>query len=193
MKTPSLHHLKRGFTLIELLVVIAIIAVLAAAGFAVGTAALTKAKKLTAQSAATSIEQAVNAFYSEYGTFPVDGTNSELDTSTSTSTVFLQTLIGKNVDLNPRGISFLSVKEGKSQGSGGVDGLVFEDGGSIRGLYDPWGNGYTVVLDSDFEEQLTFTTPDGKSVTLNGRRVAVYSPGVDEGEEVNTTNLVKTW
>ena len=46
MKNPTSRR-RRGFTLIELLVVIAIIAVLAAAGFAAGNAAINRARKVT--------------------------------------------------------------------------------------------------------------------------------------------------
>lgn len=192
MKSSPISRRKRGFTLIELLVVIAIIAILAAAGFAVGTSALNRARKVSAQATATSINQAVDAFFSEYGMFPVaGGAGREIDTGDNT--VFLNALIGQDRDLNPRGVRFLSVKEGTRQGDGGRDGLVFGEGGTARGLFDPWGNAYTVILDTDYEERLTFTTPDNRSVTLNGRRVAVFSPGVPPGDNATTSDLVKSW
>jgi len=192
MKSPTMPNRKRGFTLIELLVVITIIAVLAGAGFAVGSRALNNARKVSAQATATSVDQAVNAFFSEYGMFPVaSGGSREVDTGSNT--VFLNALIGQDRDLNPRGIRFLSVKEGKRQGDGGRDGLVFGEGGTARGLFDPWGNPYTVILDTEYQERLTFTTSDNRPVTLNGRRVAVFSPGVPPGDTATTSDLVKTW
>lgn len=191
MKIPSTPRSPRGFTLIELLVVITIIAVLAGAGFVVGNSALNRARKLTAQAAATSLEQAVNAFYSEYGIFPVQGGDSRVDTGTDTE--FLNTLLGKNPDLNPRGLKFLTAKEGKKRGTGGAGGLIFADGGSVSGMYDPWGNAYIVILNTEYEDQLRFQTPDDKSVTLNGRNAAVFSPGVPEGEVITNDTLVTSW
>ena len=70
MKIPSFVPSRKGFTLIELLVVIAIIAVLAAAGFAGGTAAMNRARKLSAQSTATSVNSAIEQFYTEYSSLP---------------------------------------------------------------------------------------------------------------------------
>jgi len=199
MKTPILLRSQRGFTLIELLVVIAIIMVLAAAGFAVGTGVLNKARKLKAENTATAIDQAVNMFYSEYGGFP---TNNEGNPITITSgsaggIELLNALLGNDTTLNPRGMSFLSVKEGKARGeTGGIDGLVTETSGAVRGLYDPWGNPYTVVMDGAFEGVLEFT-PTGiegaSQVRLNGRRVAVYSPAVTPGDTATQRDMVKTW
>lgn len=189
MKIPSTPRPPRGFTLIELLVVITIIAVLAGAGFVVGNSALNRARKLTAQAAATGLEQAVNAFYSEYGIFPAD--SNRVDTGNDTE--FLDTLLGKNPERNPRGLKFLTAKEGKKRGAGGAGGLIFGDGGSVSGMYDPWGNGYTVILNTEYEDQLRFQTPDDKSVTLNGRNAAVFSPGVPEGEVITNDTLVTSW
>jgi prepilin-type N-terminal cleavage/methylation domain-containing protein len=191
MKTPTQSRPSRGFTLIELLVVITIIAVLAGAGFVVGNSALNNARKLASQASAMSIQKAIDAFYSEYGTFPVTGSVDRIDTSSSPE--ILNALLGKDETLNPRGLPFLTAKEGKKRGSGGADGLVFSDDGSVRGMYDSWGNGFIIILNSNFEDQLRFTTSDSKSVTLNGRNAAVFSPGVPEGETATTKTLVKSW
>lgn len=198
MKSQSEKIHRRGFTLIELLVVIAIIMVLAGAGFAVGTSALNKARRVSAQNTATAIEQAVNLFYSEYGTFPVD----EPTTNTAQNPLMLQVLMGrepagKAARLNTRNVNFLSIKEGKRQGGGGSDGIVFgADGNSVIGIFDPWGNGFTVEMDVQFNDSLQFTpiNIDGATpVRLNGRRAAVYSPGVPVGDRGTLSTMVKSW
>ena len=209
MKTPSNFRPQRGFTLIELLVVIAIIAVLAGAGFAVGSAALERARKLAAQNSATAIDQAVNAFFSEYGGFPADGTvdgeGTAVDTSIETTgedgVAFLNALLGIDRGSNTRGISFLSAKEGKLRGQGGTDGIVYEeDSGNVRGLYDPWGNPFTVVMDTNYTGFVEVTPMNNgtaientKTTPLHGRRVAVYSPGVRGGDTATLRTMVKTW
>lgn len=189
MKTPAKRR-RRGFTLIELLVVIAIIAVLAAAGFAAGNAAINRARKVTAQAAAAAIEQAVNNFYTEYGSLPDVGGN-KVNTADANGQELLKVLLGlegtgSNVQ-NPRGIRFLSVKEGK----GNKNGLIYNTGGNtIRGLYDPWGGGYHVVLDTEYEDRVQVQLGSA-TTTLNGRRVAVYSEGADKRAGGNDD--VKTW
>ena len=120
---------QRGFTLVELLVVIAIIAVLASAGFAAGNAALQKARRTAALATAIAIETAVNNFYTEYGSMPVDGDEDTKVVQTDTDLDFLRVLLGMETTMNTRGIKFLSVKEGK--GNKNVM-LVLLPAGSIK-------------------------------------------------------------
>ena len=198
MKTHSVRA-HRGFTLIELLVVIAIIAVLAGVGFSAGSSAIQKAKKTTCLAAAVSIESAVNNFYTEYGSMPSDGPLDKTDTKSDTN--LLKVLLGlepttATTRLNPRGIKFLSAKEGKAN----KNGLIYDTGGTdVTGMYDPWGGPYHVILDLDYDEKVAPAPSAGGGVTLNGRRVAVWSNGADNtGLSGNTgpgkaTDDVKTW
>lgn len=176
MKIQSIRR-QRGFTLIELLVVISIIAVLAAAGFAAGNAAIQKARKVTALASATSLESAVNNFQTEYGTMPSE---SEADVTVNTTEAngveLLQVLLGEDEgeDLNPRGVKFLSVKEGK----GRKGGIVYS-GDRIEGLFDPWGGGFEVIMDCDYDEEITPAPASGGGSTTLHKRVAVWSNGAD--------------
>src|SRR5712671_3797851 len=60
-----------AFTLIELLVVIVIIAVLMGLAFPVFSSIQNQAKKTQAKNDLTQIVTAVNAFYTEYGKYPL--------------------------------------------------------------------------------------------------------------------------
>jgi len=71
MKTISSRRLRAGFTLIELLVVIAIIAILASMTLTVLAAAKTHAKMVKARLEAQDIANAIVAYDSAYGRFPV--------------------------------------------------------------------------------------------------------------------------
>src|SRR6266480_6809711 len=62
---------ERGFTLIELLVVIAIIAILIGLLFPAFQAVQNQAKRTQAKNDLTQIMTAVNAFYTEYGKYPL--------------------------------------------------------------------------------------------------------------------------
>jgi len=192
MKTHSARA-ARGFTLIELLVVIAIIAVLAGVGFSAGGSAIQKAKKTTCLAAAVSIESAVNNFYTEYGSMPNAGTtDTTVSTNAATGIALLKTLLGMDTTLNPRSIKFLSVKEGKAD----KNGLIYDStGANVTGMYDPWGGAYNVILDLNYDEKIAAkTTKETASVTLNGRRVAVFSDGADGASTgAKATDDVKTW
>src|SRR5207302_7568667 len=70
VRPPATRH--RAFTLIELLVVIAIIAILVGLLFPAFKAVQNQARKTQAKNDLTQIVNAVNAFYTEYGKYPID-------------------------------------------------------------------------------------------------------------------------
>ena len=146
------------------------------------------AKKTTALATETAVESSITNFYKDYGTLPKVPT--EVKTNTPAGVELLTILRGMETSAtlqNIRGIKFLSVREGKN----GKNGLIYDPSGAfIVGLYDPWGNPYTVVLDHDYDEQLHFTY-GGRTVDLRGRRVAAYSPGKDG--KPGTADDILTW
>jgi prepilin-type N-terminal cleavage/methylation domain-containing protein len=201
MKTSSARA-RRGFTLVELLVVIAIISVLAAAGFAAANGAMTKAKKTSAGATAISLQEAIKQFTNTYGYLPEVGNSGgamdvQITTDNSDGQQLLRILLGKenpggggaNATVqNTRGINFLEVKEAKENVK--RDGLLYgSDKTSITGLYDPFGNPFVVVLDTDYNDTIEFNL--GGPVKLNGRKVAVYSAGSDR--KPGTKEDIKTW
>lgn len=153
------------------------------------TASIAKAKQATGMAIAVSLESAINRFYTEYGSLP-DGGN-QVATDTPEGVKLLVVLLGLEgdsaVSKNKQAVRFLSVKEGSNK----EGGLIYDASGKLpEGLYDPWGNSYTVVLDADYDEKLHFNLGT-QDVELKGRRVAVFSPGPDK--KLGTADDVKTW
>ncbi len=70
-QTPNVEG-RRAFTVIELLIVILIIGILIGFSFPVFQGVLDRAKKVQAKNDLTQIVTAVNAFYTEYGKYPVN-------------------------------------------------------------------------------------------------------------------------
>lgn len=137
----------------------------------------------------TSLETAVNNFFTEYGKLP--NVDSKITTDSPAGIQLLHILLGiEPAGENPQNTShvkFLSVKEGKEK----RDGLIYAaDGRSVEGLYDSWGNPYTVEIDTDYNEILEFKR-GSRTETLKGRRVAVHSPGPDGIH--GTRDDITTW
>ena len=187
MKIHQKSHRATGFTLIELLVVITIIAVLAGLSFAGVNQAIKRSKKLEATTMATSLVSAIESFYDEYNRLP--NVNSEVDTD-GDGVELLQILLGLGGDSgeidNTRQLIFLEGKEA----TGRRGGIVFTGGDNVEGLFDPFGNPYTVILNTDFEDTLSFSF-GSEQVRLRGKQAAVYSRGADE--EFNTADDIKSW
>jgi hypothetical protein len=150
---------------------------------------LNRARTVSTLATTTALESAVNSFHIEYDKLP-DVAN-RITTNSPQGVELLHILLGlKENSTNPqnsRQIKFLSIREGKNR----KNGLVYsESGDSVDGLFDPWGNPYTVILDTDHDELLRFKIAD-KDVELKGRRVAVFSPGADQKE--GTDDDIQTW
>lgn len=131
---------------------------------------------------AVAIESAVNNFLMEYGSMPYRGT-ADTTILTSKDTDLLHVLLGIEDEMNKKSINFLTVREGKEN----MNGLIYvNDGYSVIGLFDPWGGGYNVRLDLDFDNKI-----EVHDESLNNRRVAVWGNGPDGIS--GTKDDVKTW
>src|SRR6266446_10974027 len=79
---------KAAFTLMELLLVIVIIVILVGLAFPAFQGVLERAKKMQAKNDLAQIVTAVNAYYTEYGKYPVDVPTSNItDAFFSTGTI----------------------------------------------------------------------------------------------------------
>jgi hypothetical protein len=157
--------------------------------FMAGTLAISKAKKLTSEATAKALETAITNFQVEYNCLPNVG--DKVKTDTGDGVRLLNILLGLETETtklqNVRMLKLLEAKETKTKSNG----LLYRpDGRSVEGLYDAWGNPFTVELDTKYEERLRITL-GSKTTVLNGRSVAVYSPGADK--KFGTADDVTSW
>ena len=142
----------RAFTLIELLVVIVIIAVLMGIAFPVFSSIQNQARKTQAKNDVTQIVTAVNAFYTEYGKYPVPSTATNdgysVGDGTTLSKAMFDALRGLDPALNPRQIVFISPAEDTSQAS--PKGKLGSDGQ----FHDPWSSPYSIRIDADYDNKV---------------------------------------
>lgn len=141
----------RAFTLIELLVVIVIIAILAGLAFPVFQSVQNQAKKTQAKNDITQLVIAVNAFYTEYGKYPIATDDAPLSNTANLLYTLRAVPAGANAGdaTNPRKIAFLNVPNAKDPISP-RSGIKSSDGQ----WYDPWGSTYKVAIDGTYDNQL---------------------------------------
>src|SRR5438876_3170211 len=147
---------EHAFTLIELLVVIAIIAILIGLLFPAFKAVQNQARQTQAKNDLTQIVNAVNAFYTDYGKYPlvtVDNTIYGPTGSLNANLFYTLRAVASSLNAgdvaNPRKIVFISppdVKDPANPRSG-----IGTTGGTGPGQYfDPWGKPYNVEIDGGY-------------------------------------------
>ena len=147
-----------AFTLIELLVVIGIIIILAGLLYPAFQAVQNQAKRTQAKNDLTQIVTAVNAYYTEYGKYPIAAADTIYGPGGApTNDDLFYTLRavdaganGGNV-ANPRKIVFISppyVKNPADPRSG-----IGTTTGAGQ-YYDPWGTPYAIEIDGNYDNQL---------------------------------------
>jgi hypothetical protein len=138
---------------------------------------------------ASSLASAVENFYGEYNRLPDVG-GDRFQTNGPAGKKLLEILLvmeGPQPEpQNGRSVIFLQGKEAK----GRKDGIAYGPDDSVEGVFDVFGNPYTVVLNSEYEDELVFQY-GGQSVKLRGKQVAVWSVGED-GKE-GTKDDLKSW
>jgi prepilin-type N-terminal cleavage/methylation domain-containing protein len=138
-------HFPGGFTLVELLVVITIIAILMGLLFPAFRGVQDQAKRTQAKNDLTQIVTAVNAFYTEYGKYPL----ATDDTPISNNKDLMTELRGlATASQNPKQIVFLSPPDAKDL-TNPRSGI-----GSDGQLHDPWGNSYFITIDGTYDNQV---------------------------------------
>jgi len=168
---------KAAFTLMELLLVIVIIVILLGLAFPVFQGVLERAKKMQAKNDVTQIVTAVNAFYTEYGKYPLVTD----DTPIANNSDLLYTLRGAAYGanalnaVNTRQIVFISPAEDTSQTN--PKGKI----GSTGQFYDPWGQPYKIVIDGNYDNQITnpYTADTGAGPGTLRQGVLAWSYGKD--------------
>lgn len=188
----------RAFTLVELVVVILIIAILAALLFTAGQTAIDRAKKAQAKNDLTQIVTAVNAFYTEYGKYPIDSSLGSGDvfygsgSAPSGITIAAQTtdklfdVLRNNAanssnstlitTLNARAIVFLNAPSTKSSNKP-MSGILTTGSTNLGVWYDPWGVPYNVLIDGTYDNQVPNPYASGAGPALLQQGVVAWSLG----------------
>src|SRR5436190_23626944 len=188
VRPPATRH--RAFTLIELLVVIAIIAILVGLLFPAFKAVQNQARQTQAKNDLTQIVNAVNAFYTDYGKYPmsqtVDTTFGPGGNPTTNVTLFTElrgcTAVTGScpaiATINTRQIVFISPPDVKNSASArsGIGTAV----GNLGQYFDPWGSNYVIRIDGDYNNQVVNPYTANAGANPLGLGVIALSLGKDQ-------------
>jgi prepilin-type N-terminal cleavage/methylation domain-containing protein len=180
----ALPRKERAFTLIELLVVIAIIIILAGLLFPALRGAQEQARRTQAKNDLTQIVTAVNAYYTEYGKYPLVAADNIIYGPVALPNADLFYTLravasGANAAnaTNPRVIVFISPPDVKDPANprSGIGTAV----ATIGQYFDPWGKPYNVEIDGGYDNTVAnpYTANAGASPLQIG--VIAWSLGKD--------------
>ncbi len=193
-RAPALSKGRRAFTLIELLVVIAIIAILVGLLFPAFKAVQNQARQTQAKNDLTQIVNAVNAFYTDYGKYPIATNDSTIGPDNSGLIYTLRadsTNANGNPNVNnitnPRVIVFINPPYVKNDTVGQRRSGVSPTDGRY---YDPWGTPYRIAIDGDYTNTINpnpYTSNTGAGPSPLAFGVIAWSWGPDQTQ--GTTNF----
>jgi Tfp pilus assembly protein PilE len=141
----------------ELFTVIAVIAILLGIAYPAFSLVMERARKTQAKNDLTQIITAVNAYYTEYGKYPLVAVAADTiygSGGTPNGDLFYTlraVALGANAAdvANPRKIVFISPPDAKDQ-TNSRSGIKTSDGQ----WYDPWGSPYNIEIDGDYNNQV---------------------------------------
>jgi len=173
-----------AFTLIELLVVIAIIIILAGLLFPAFRGVQNQAKRTQAKNDLTQIVTAVNAYYTEYGKYPLVAADTIYGPAALPNANLFYTLravangLNAGDAANPRKIVFINppdVKDPAKPRSG-----IGTAAANVGQYFDPWGTPYNVEIDGGYDNTVgnPYTANAGASPLQIG--VIAWSLGADQ-------------
>jgi prepilin-type N-terminal cleavage/methylation domain-containing protein len=137
----------RAFTLIELLVVIAIIGILIGVAVPSLFSIYERARKTQAKNDLTQIVNAVNAFYTDYGKYPLVTADTTYGPGGTANNLLFNVLRAMDATNNPRQIVYISPRVlGTTPARSGI--------GSDGQFYDPWQTPYNVTIDGNYDNRV---------------------------------------
>jgi len=203
--TSDLRPPTSGFTLIEMIVVMLIIATLTALFVGAASSVFDRARRTQAKNDVTQVVTAINAFFTEYGryplvstittdafygTLPAGGILPAGCANAGTNAVLLDVLrnntdpSGPNLatvtSLNPRQIVFIS-PGGARNTTPPRGGIVVVAGPLLGQYFDPWGSPYAIEIDGGYDNLVSnpYSDSDGSAGAMPSLRqgAIAYSYG----------------
>jgi Tfp pilus assembly protein PilE len=166
-----------GWTFMELLLVMTAIAILIGIAYPSFIAILEQARKTQAKNEEQQIVTAVNAFYTDYGKYPLATDDSVISNNADLFFTLRAVPSGANAAnaVNTRAIVFIQPPISKTGTKGGIDGRTTSP--TFGAWFDPWGSQYQTRIDGNYDNQLANPYADAPGGTTLYLGVIVWSLG----------------
>lgn len=182
----SSKTLAHAFTLMEIIVVVLIIAVLMSLAFPAFQGLQSQVKRAQARNDLTQIVTAVNAYYVEYGKYPLATSDTIYGpTAASNAALFNELRATAAQTQNPREIIFISPPDAKDPARP-RSGIGTSTGAGQ--FFDPWGLPYHIAIDGNYNNQIDsnpYSTNAGSTPLRAG--VIAWSFGKDGQSQSTST------
>ena len=146
---------------------------------------------------AVEIYGAIASFYADYDTLPINspGVDWVGTTEAKSGLIAVLTSAGSpDANLrNPRKINYLDgFKQAKKDASGKmVYGLDAVTDPLIPAIYDPWGQPFIVILDTNFDSVIANPLKAAGALPIRGKKGIVYSTGPPNADGTRNTDESK--
>jgi len=159
-------------------------------------------REISAKKFAVEIAGAISTFHASYDKFPIDSPAADWAGTTEAANGLIAVLTAAGspaVTLrNPKKINFLEgFKQAKKEVFGKmVDGIDEETDPLLPAIYDPWGQPFIVIMDTDKDGVITNPLKVGSVLMTRGKKALVYStgpPNADGTRNTDESNFITTW
>ena len=148
------------------------------------------------------IAGAIYDFHAEYDGFPFDSPDVDWVGTTAGKDGLVAALTGKEgqevKETNVKGINYLDgFKRAEVVDSVTVrDGIDYVTNWLGPGIYDPWGQPFIVILDTNFDSVIANPLKSGGALPLRGKKGIVYStgpPNADGTRNTDESKFITSW